>query len=423
MRARLRVRSWVAVGAQVALLGCGPRTAPPSAQLVIHLDTDATLPAPPGQPDQAYLFDRVRIDVLEDGIPTGVGRDFAVDEASFRERRASFGLVAPAGRVFAVRVRLYRLDRVYEGEPAPTSTLESRAALPALVEGKVQHLGLLLHLADVGTIVGYPDPVEAAPWVDTPSLVGSAVERRDCGEARYEGEACVPGGAFLLGLPTPLAVADPRATRLPTERVVLMSPFFVDTHEVTGAMLAAKLPELGAVRPPLDDATIGCNVSPSLPVNCVHPETARAYCRSLGKTLPTEAQYEYLASGRGREWLYPWGYDTPRCADVVAADTFGVTLVPCGPGIRPAGSGRLDRVALDRPVLDLAGNVAEFAADDLGVLPGGRLLRDPIGTGSFTVARGGSFLTPLADVRATLRASDFGEGAAQVGFRCVRKVP
>src|SRR5205085_185283 len=54
-----------------------------------------------------------------------------------------------------------------------------------------------------------------------------------------------------------------------------------------------------------------------LPLNCVGWDTARAYCHLLGKDLPTEAQLEFLASGRGFEFSYAWGEDDPDCGDTV----------------------------------------------------------------------------------------------------------
>jgi formylglycine-generating enzyme required for sulfatase activity len=307
---------------------------------------------------------------------------------------------------------------VFDGELPGPVTLDTRANLPPLIDDTILHVSVMLQLKDVGFIVGYPTPTEASPWTDEPSRVGAAVPTGTCGGEAGADEACVPGGAFLLGLPLALAGADSSTTKRAGERVVLISPFYVDTTEVTGDAFAALLPKLG-VPPPSGP---GCTyvASRTLPLDCVTHESARAYCQAIGKDLPTEAQWEYLASGLGREWLYPWGDDTPTCTDVVAALLDG-SSGGCWAGVQPPGKGRLDRVHLEKEVVDLAGNLSEHVRDDLAELLGpGGLLVDPVGTGPFSIVRGGRVGMAPEDSRATFRAQVSAPGTG-VGFRCVRR--
>src|SRR6185436_233528 len=110
-----------------------------------------------------------------------------------------------------------------------------------------------------------------------------------------------------------------------------------------------------------------------LPINCINKDLAAATCKSFGKELPSEAQYEFAATGRGAEWAYPWGNDEPTCDDAVwgrggfggPTAAYGYADSDCRPssdfgGTLPGAIGRLDRVALTdgagarREVVDLA---------------------------------------------------------------------
>jgi formylglycine-generating enzyme required for sulfatase activity len=150
------------------------------------------------------------------------------------------------------------------------------------------------------------------------------------------------------------------------------------------------------------------------PINCVSQVEAEAYCKGLGRRLPTEEEWEYAARGGSAQRTYPWGEDGP--ANRACWDGEGNRWSTCEVGKYPGG----DSV---QGVHDLAGNVWEWTSSaycvpypEEGVrtcAEGRRVLRG--GSWSFVVA-------------STLRAA-YRNGAAPasrfngVGFRCARTTP
>lgn len=125
------------------------------------------------------------------------------------------------------------------------------------------------------------------------------------------------------------------------------------------------------------------------PVYSVSPETADAYAAWLAERtgrrfrLPTEAEWEYAASGGdGRE--YPWGDEwDPELANTAEAGPLTSTPV----GIHPGGRSPFG-------VYDMAGNVEEYVADDYRPYPGASVIADDLidtHGDHYRVARGGSY--------------------------------
>lgn len=93
------------------------------------------------------------------------------------------------------------------------------------------------------------------------------------------------------------------------------------------------------------------------PMNCVSWADASTFAQWMGGRLPTELQWERMARGaEGR--VYPWGNDPPTCerAAFGRLETCGVreTVPVCS----------LSGLSPDVGLCDLAGNVAEWVADN-----------------------------------------------------------
>jgi formylglycine-generating enzyme required for sulfatase activity len=264
---------------------------------------------------------------------------------------------------------------------------------------------------------------------------------------------CIEGGAFWLGDPGLLTGDAPPNG----ERLVVVSPFLLDRSELTVAAFRARSSSVSPRYQPVvrgqdvTSITAWCTwtLAPSgleqLPVNCLSRDAALMYCKALGRSLPSEAQYEFAASGRGEENIYPWGGDTPGCADAVwglgggggrSSIEFELSDSSCRPadelgGPEPPGSGLRDRLsaggaANGGEVLDLAGNVSEWVLDgysplDAGVWATPGILVDPVESplGADDTTRGGSWRDGTYQLRAGTRAEiPHNNGAHYVGFRC-----
>ena len=230
-------------------------------------------------------------------------------------------------------------------------------------------------------------------------------------------------GAFRMGCPRrddPDCEPDERPTR------VALSRFFLDPREVTVAEYArcverGKCSKLDLSRcfvwtdnafkrgAPLPEPL----TRPDHPIVCVNWHQAARYCQSLGKQLPTEAEWERAAAGTNRR-RFPWGDQPPTCARA-HHDGCGEHTRPVG--LRPAG-------ATPEGVHDLAGNVSEWVYDWY-TKKSDRNFRvpDPVGPlfGEVRVVRGGSYYEGASTLRNAYRyALNPESGFTTVGFRCAR---
>ncbi len=252
----------------------------------------------------------------------------------------------------------------------------------------------------------------------------------------------IPGGAFLMGSD------HGEIAEKPVHRVVL-SAFSIDRFETTNAEFAEFVSATGHVtdsersgvgwgwdgewreikkadwRHPHASASSIRGLERH-PVVQVSWNDAQAYCRWLGKRLPTEAEWERAARGDG-DRTYPWGNQSPRdvtryrasygsneCCHADAGDGYLYTA--------PVGSFPLGRSPFG--VEDLAGNVWEwvedwFAPDFYRQSAAANPVNNTMGERK--VIRGGGWGNDPLGLRSTLRHANPPEiGLSMVGFRCAR---
>lgn len=164
-----------------------------------------------------------------------------------------------------------------------------------------------------------------------------------------------------------------------------------------------------------------------LPAVHVSWYAAQAYCESLGRRLPTEAEWEYAArTSDGHN--YPWGSADPTCEGVVIARNPGNSCSHHKNVLSPVGFATQDRSL--QGVLNLAGNVAEWVQDAFTPTYepcGAEPCRDPLVRNSkyddsgvnYRIFRGGSWSLPLPTARSATRSRAAADVMAQtIGFRC-----
>jgi formylglycine-generating enzyme required for sulfatase activity len=206
---------------------------------------------------------------------------------------------------------------------------------------------------------------------------------------------------------------------------VKVAPFWIDRTEVTVENIRACMDR--------GDCTVRLGTGPSctigrgdpkVPVNCVPWAAADAYCRAVGKRLPTEAEWE-LAAGGGSKARYPWGSTPPACgfAVTLVGNKQGVSCSPHGPlavGTHPRGASYFG-------VEDMGGNVEEWVADWYAdryeVQASHVTAAAPTGPafGVAHVLRGGGWMSRPRDTRVTARSwGSLNESGPNVGFRCAK---
>lgn len=210
----------------------------------------------------------------------------------------------------------------------------------------------------------------------------------------------LPGGEFIMGgksnppedqrgffgklfTSVPEAVSEP--DEFPAKKVKL-SPFALGKYEVTNKEFEAFMPEHRDYRSAYSwrdrepviyvswfEAARYCNwLSKKHGLTPAYNETTWEINRKAdGFRLPSEAEWEYAASGRGENRLYPWGnakmepkhgnisFDSMSTSPILSSKTGGgVTIV----GSFPDGASR-------DGIMDLAGNAAEWCSDYYNINP------------------------------------------------------
>ena len=279
----------------------------------------------------------------------------------------------------------------------------------------------------------YTTPPEASSQPDRYRLQDVAVPAE-----APDGMVQVPAGWFQFGCNE---LEDPGCLPAETPAAVqYQGAFHIDRHEVTVGEFAACV-EAGscgewthAQYEAEDPLRSVCNAGRAgferQPMNCVSYWGAEAYCRWVGKALPTESQWERAARGSdGR--VYPWGnerLDCSRCAMSTEGagemrgdrDGWGCgTGATSEVGTHPAGSSPYG-------VQDMCGNVWEWTSTWYGLSPDGRLLErlaDEDPRVGMRVTKGGGISTNGSRYRISTRdwvypGLVYDPDVGLIGFRC-----
>jgi formylglycine-generating enzyme required for sulfatase activity len=434
----------------VALMACAAETPPelpPLGEALIVVDTDLPL----------SVAQRLRIDIYNPGWVAS--RDVVLpSKSSFP---VSFSVFTPnTARTATLRLRMYPEGRtrdyrdeprVINGatpmtEPAPRTSVE-RFVVVNVTPGTRGRIHVMLSGECLGIEGCGDDAVTLEPdmTVPTETRVGTFPPPSTCTVEARADERCVAGALTFVGVPYGQGLIADRGIEIPA----VLSPFYIDVHEVTVARFRAAIAEgfkpiAGDDDPIVNDAPLNRDVTDPndralctwsstprdrelYPLSCISQRAARRFCQFYGGDLPTEAQWAYAAviAGRPHRTPYPWGFDTPDC-DRAVFGRFGdgeCEFRQHGPV--PVGVMTGDTsVALD--LSDMHGNVSEWARDSFHryyeecwtTAP----LHDPWCDRPKTVP---AALMGVSYLQSSL-AHDHRQGAnrglrnGNVGFRCVR---
>jgi len=220
-----------------------------------------------------------------------------------------------------------------------------------------------------------------------------------------EGMIYIPGGTFQMGY----NMANGDLQSGPPHQVTV-EPFFIDKFEVTIEAYLKNQNSTGLT------GQTGQTEDRKYPMVNVTWREADSYCRSQGKRLPTEEEWEFAARGSdGR--IYPWGNVFERGRANAAHPSGDFSQVGSFPdGNSPFG------------VSDMSGNAMEWTDSDFKVYKGSRYR--PSGCSEpCKVIRGGAYFDREEEATAVFRReyepsilSRRRNAYAVLGFRCAKEI-
>ncbi len=190
-----------------------------------------------------------------------------------------------------------------------------------------------------------------------------------------------------------------------SEQMVYLDEFLIDKHEVTNEKFEKIFPEHFLRRSIFSE----CD---QCPVSKISWYEAADYCYLIGKSLPSEAQWERAARG-GKGCQFPWGEEFDRMNPPARG---GLKLQDKA---APVGSFPPNRHGL----YDMAGNVWEWVGDWFSIKSYyAGVLHNPRGParGLMKVRRGGSWSDSIIAMASGYRDWSYpiSRGFNDIGFRC-----
>ena len=276
------------------------------------------------------------------------------------------------------------------------------------------------------TVTEEPAPVptvaSAATAPDPPPAVASTADAGPPASSCPVGEVWIPptsADGYVMG----------KGMSKGEHKVVLTRGFCMDSTEVTVRDFA-RCVEAGSCKEPWrGDPWSTYPTKLDMPVNMVSWTKAHSFCEWANKRLPTEAEWEWAATGPDQR-RYPWGDEPEPSCDLVDYTKFGAPKWAAGADVGCGGGGpspvgahpKGDRVWPGGALHDLAGNVWEWVEDSF-VPYSGDPQTDPVvrqDTSVHTI-RGGGWNRSYAAMVVTYRgAATVTYQVPALGFRCVR---
>jgi formylglycine-generating enzyme required for sulfatase activity len=253
---------------------------------------------------------------------------------------------------------------------------------------------------------------EDAPYQTDTNLSDGTTQKDTTGEVPQLEMIYIEGDSFSMGCDA--QDSDCMANEKPNHPVTVSS-FYISKTEITVAQFRKCIEDGGCQSvnyEPYDSESVInklCNYGRTgrddHPMNCVSWNGATEFVQWLYlKTgikyrLPYEAEWEFAARNRGKDWIYPWGDSPePTCnSAVISACPVEETQAVCSKSL--FGN-------TEQGLCDMIGNTAEWTKDfyDQSYYETSPV-DNPTGpeNGEFHVLRGGNFQDPIERLRCSQR--------------------